>query len=114
MKTKKTISPTYSVAGGDTVFEGLRFKGNNFLELQIIYTTLNQGDHKIRIQESTNGENYTDSKDSQGNLLEITLSTSVLNDIIKVDNFNADYIRARFIEGTTGTGTISTLNFLME
>jgi hypothetical protein len=114
MKTKKTISPAYSVAGGDQVFEGLRFKGNNFLELQIIYTTLDEGDHKIRIQEGTNGQNYTDSKDNQGNFLEITLSTSVLNDIIKVDNFNADYIRARFIEGTTGTGTISTLNFLME
>lgn len=114
MKTKKTINPDYSVAGGNTNFEGLKFIGSSFLELQIIYTTLNKDDHKIRIQESTDGQNYTDSKDNQGNFLELTLSTSVLNDIIKVDDFNADYIRARFIEGTTGTGTISILNFLME
>ena len=79
-----------------------------------MFASLNQNDHKIRIQESLDGANYTDSKDNQGNFLEITLDSSLTGDIIKVDDFNADYIRARFIEGTTGTGTISTLNYLME
>ncbi len=114
MKTTKTIPTAYSVAGGDTNFEGLRFKGINFLEVQIIFASLNQSDHKIRIQESTDGVEYTDSKDANGDFLEITLSGSLTNDIIKVDDFNADYIRARFIEGTTGTGTITQINFLME
>lgn len=114
MKTTRTILPVYSVAGGDTNFEGLRFEGTNFLEVQIFFASLNKDDHKIRIQESTDGSDYVDSKDSAGNFLEITLLSSLTSDIIKVDDFNADYIRARFIEGTTGTGTITKINFLME
>lgn len=114
MKTTKTISPAYSVAGGDTVFEGFKFSGDNFLELQITFASLDETDHKIRIQESADGVNYTDSKDSSGNYIDIVLLSTLVSDIIKVNDFNAYYVRARFIEGTTGTGTISTLKFIME
>ena len=86
MKTTKTISPAYAVAGGDTVFEGFKFIGDNFLELQITFASLNKDDHKIRIQESADGINYTDSKDGSGNYLDIVLLSSLVSDIIKVDN----------------------------
>lgn len=115
MKVRKSISPAYSVTGGDKIFEGLPFEGSSFLELQIFYTGFNKEDNKIRLQESLdNGNNYVDSKDSEGNFIEITLASANVSDVIKVNSFNGDWIRARFIEGTTGVGTISKINFIME
>ena len=114
MKTIESIFPAYSVAGGDKNFETIAYKGSNFLGVQIFYTSFSKGDNKIRLQESIDGAQYVDSKDANGNYIEIILATANASDMIKVDDFHAEYVRARFIEGTSGTGTISKINFLME
>jgi hypothetical protein len=111
MNTKKTILPGYSVAGGDTVFEGLKFTGTDFILIQVYHTTLNKTDHKIRLQESTDGVGYEDSEDENGNNIEMTLDQATTA-MMKFTNFNTNYYRVRFIEGTTGTGTISKINFI--
>lgn len=112
--TKKIISPAYSVAGGSTNFSAVQYDGNGFLGIQIFYTGFNKNDNKIRLQESIDGDQYVDSVDENGNNIEVTLSSSVTTDMINVSNFNADFIRVRFIEGTAGVGTISSIKFLMK
>ena len=114
MKSYKTLLPAYDVSGGDEDFEVITFQGMKSLIVQFYYTSLNQTDHKLRIQESLDGVNFLDSKDSSGSVIEITIDNSLSTDILKVYEFNTAYIKPQFIEGTAGTGTIDELKFLME
>jgi hypothetical protein len=114
MKHYTTILPAYDVSGGDTNFDTIAFEGNNFLGVQIYYTSLNQADHKIKLRESLDGVDFLDSEDSSGNAIEITLNNAVTSDIMKVYNFNTTYVGFSFVEGTTGTGTIDKLKIITE
>ena len=114
MKTYKTVTPDYDVSGGDYEFESFTFEGKSFFGVQIFYSSLNQADHKIRLQESIDGINFIDSKDDAGNYIEITLDNTIPSDILKIYNFNSGFVRPKFIEGTAGTGTIDTIKMLFE
>lgn len=114
MKTNKIQTVAYDVSGGDSSFDTLPFEGVNFLEVQFFYTSLNKADHKIRLQESVDGINFHDSKDSSGNTIEIIIDNSLTNDILKSYDFNTKFFRFQFIEGTSGTGTLDKLIIMME
>ena len=114
MKNYKTLTPAYDVSGGDSNFESLPFLGSNFLEVQFFYTSLNQTDHKIKLQESVDKVNFVDSIDSSGSPIEITIDNSLSFDILKINDFNTAYFRFQFIEGTSGTGTIDKLMIMSE
>ena len=114
MKNYKIQDIDYDVSGGDSNFESLVFEGENFLGVQIYYTSLSQAHHKIKLQESLDGVSFLDSLDSSGNTIEITLNNSLANDIMKVYNFNTGYVRFSFVEGTSGTGTIDKLKIITE
>ena len=111
MNKLHTILPAYAVAGGDRFFEGTKFTGTDFIQIQAYHTTLSKTDNKIRLQESTDGIGYEDSKDSNGNYIEMTLDQASTR-MMKFTEFNSNYYRCRFIEGTSGTGTISSINFI--
>ncbi len=114
MKNYTTLIPAYDVSGGDENFESIPFLGEKDLSIQFFYTSLNQADHKLRLQESQDGINFLDSKDSAGNTIEMTIDNSLSVDILKVYDFNTVYIQLQFIEGTSGTGTIDKLLIMME
>jgi hypothetical protein len=114
MKTYKIIEPNYDVSGGDTSFESIEFAGIKYLIIQFYYTSLNQIDHKIRLQESLDGKNFVNSLDSCGSNIEITINNAISTDILRVIDFNTAYFRLQFIEGTSGTGTIDLLKIMME
>lgn len=114
MKAKTIQTPAYDVSGGNTNFDIVPFEGNSFIAVQFYYTSLNQANHKLRLQESIDGVNFLDSLDSSGNNIEITIDNSIATDILKAFDFNTSYIRFQFVEGTTGTGTFDKLNIVME
>lgn len=114
MKTYKTQIVAYDVSGGNEDFDSLVFEGREFLAVQLYYTSLNQSNHKLRLQESLDGVNFLDSLDSSGTTIEITIDNSILTDILKVNDFNTKYYRFQFIKGTTGTGTLDKLIIVME
>ena len=114
MKEIKEYTIDYDVSGGDENFEAIPFTGDKDLALQFFYTSLDEADHKIRLQESLNGVNFLDSVDSSGSTIEIIIDNTLDNDILKVSDFNTGFIRFQFIEGTTGTGTIDSFKILME
>lgn len=114
MKTYKTIELNYDVSGGDESFDSVEFTGSKDLIVQFYYTSLNQADHKIRLQESLDGINFLDSLDTSGNVIEITIDNSISTDILKIRDFNTAHFRLQFVEGTAGTGTIDSLKIMME
>ncbi len=114
MKTYEKQNPAYDVSGGDTNFEKVQFSGVNFLGIQLFYTSLNQVDHKIRLQESIDGNNFVDSLDGNGNTIEMVIDNTLITDILNVAGFNTAFYRLQFIEGTTGTGIIDNIKYLME
>ena len=114
MKNFKILTPAYDVSGGDTNFETVPFEGDNFIGVQIYYTSLNQADHKIKLRESLDGVNFLDSEDADGNTIEMTINNAIASDILKVYNFNTGYIGLSFVEGTTGTGTIDKIKIITE
>lgn len=114
MKSYKTLSTAYDVSGGDENFETLSFLGINFLAVQFFYTSLNQADHKLRLQESIDGVNFLDSVDSGGSAIEITIDNALSTDILKIFDFNTVFYRFQFIEGTSGTGTLDKLMIVTE
>jgi len=114
MKTYNEQAVNYDVSGGDANFDSLVFEGNNFLAVQFFYTSLNQADHKIKLQESIDKINYVDSLDSSGSAIEMTINNALANDILKVYNYNTVSYRFQFIEGTAGTGTIDKLIIVTE
>lgn len=114
MKELKVLNPAYDVSGGDHAFESDTFNGEYIIGVQYFYTSLNQADHKIRLQESFDGVNYVDSVDSSGSTIEMTIDNSLSVDILKAYDFSTRFYRFKFIEGTTGTGTIDTLKIFTE
>ena len=114
MKTIKTITPAYDVSGGDKSFDGVPYVGSENLSVQVFYTGFNKNDNKIRLQESIGGDEYVDSVDENEAYIEVTLASTLTSEMINVSGFRADFIRVRFVEGTSGIGTISQFNFLME
>ena len=114
MKNYETLTPAYDVSGGDENFTKVPFLGEKDLSIQFFYTSLDEADHKLRLQESLDGVNFLDSKDSAGNTIEMVIDNSLSVDILKVNDFNTAYIRPQFIEGTAGTGTFDKLLIMME
>lgn len=114
MKNYKTLTPAYDVSGGDKDFDSIAFEGKEFLEVQFFFSDLDESDHKLRLQESLDGNNFVDSKDSDGNTIEIVIDNALEFDILKVLSFNTVHFRFQFIKGTTGTGTIDKLKIMME
>jgi hypothetical protein len=114
MKTNITQELNYDVSGGDTVFDSVEMNGQTYISFQIYYTSLDQADHKIKIQESLDGVNFIDSVDSSSNIIEITLDNTITNDILKIVHFNTNYFRAAFVEGTAGTGTVDKIKIMTE
>lgn len=114
MKTNIEQAINYDVSGGDAEFEGVVSSGKDYISFQIFYSNLNQADHTIRIQECLDGVNYVDSVDAAGDYIEIVLDNTLTNDIIKIVNFNTNNFRCRFIEGTSGTGTIDRIKVMTE
>lgn len=114
MKTTTVQTPEYDVSGGDKNFDSLTFEGSNFMGVQFYYTSLNQTNHKLRLQESLDGVNFLNSMDSSGNNIEITIDNSIATDILKASDFNTKYFRFQFIEGTAGTGTFDKLIIVTE
>ncbi len=114
MKTYKEINPNYDVSGGDTFFESFPFEGKEFIAIQLFYTSISQADATIRLQESIDGVNFIDSKDSSGSNIELTIDNSLTSDILKAFDFNTANIRFRYIEGTAATGTIDKLKIMFE
>ena len=114
IKTKKRQEVNYDVSGGSVDFEKMVFEGSEFLGVQINYTSLNQSDSKIRLQESIDGLNFVDSIDGSGSLIEITLNNTINSDIINVSNFNTLFFRLKFIQGTTTAGTIDSFHILTQ
>jgi len=115
MKTSETQIVNYSVAGGDTNFDSFVYTGQRDIVVQLFYTSLNQADHKLRLQKSLDGVNFLDAKDGSGTTIEITINNAISTDILEaINSFNTKFARFQFIEGTAGTGTIDKLLILME
>ena len=114
MKNYKNQIVAYDVSGGDSNFDSIPFDGKTFLAVQLFYTSLNQADHTLKLQESLDGVNFIDALDTSGTAIELTIDNSLTTDILKVYDYNTAHIRFQFIEGTTGTGTIDKLMILSE
>lgn len=114
MKTNIEQAINYDVSGGDAEFDSTLSHGRDYVSFQIFYSNLNQADHKTRIMESLNGVDFIDSVDAGGNAIEIILDNSRTSDILKIVNFNTNYFKVRFIEGTPGTGTIDNIKIMTE
>ena len=115
MKQNVNQEVAYDVSSGDKDFDDFVFEGVHDIILQFFYTALNKADHKIRLQESLDGVNFINSKDSSGALVEITIDNSLTNDILRYTlEFNTKFARFQFIEGTAGTGTIDKLIIMTE
>ena len=114
MKNYTTLTPAYDVSGGDKNFEKVPFLGNKDLSVQFFYTSLDESDHKLRLQESLDGVNFLDSKDTAGNTIEMVIDNSLSTDILKVQDFNTVYFSLQFIEGTAGTGTFDKILIMTE
>ena len=114
MKKYNIIEPGYDVSGGDTFFDSFTFEGRDFFAAQIYYTSISQADAVIRLQESLDGVNWLDSKDSAGNDIEITINNVISSDILKIFEFNTGFVRLRYIQGTAATGTIDKIKLLFE
>ena len=114
MKNYKTQEVSYDVSGGDKTWDSFPFEGSSFIGVQFFYTSLNQADHTLRLQESIDGVNFVDALDTSGSVIEMTIDNSLSSDILKSYNYNTAYVRFQFIEGTTGTGTIDKLMIVIE
>lgn len=115
MKTNIAQTPAYDVSGGDENFENFVYEGNGDIICQFYFTSLNKADHKIRLQESLDNVNFIDTKDSSGNVVEMIINNSLTNDILRyTEEFNSNFARFQFIEGTAGTGIIDKLKILMQ
>lgn len=114
MKNYKTLTPAYDVSGGDENFDLVEFGGENYLAIQFYYSSINQADATLRLQESLDGVNWITSVDSSGNDIEMVIDNSLSTDMLKAYNFNTAYIRLQYIEGTAATGTFDKIKIMME
>lgn len=114
MKNYIKQEPAYDVSGGDKNFDSFEFKGDKAIICQLHQSSLNQTDHKLRLQTSLDNVNFNDALDESGNQIEITISNSLATSALFKYDFTAKYCRFQFVEGTTGTGTIDELDIMTE
>lgn len=115
MRTYPEQKTNYDVTGGTTEFGRLPHEGEGImLELQIFYTDLSQNDNKIVLQDSLDGINWHDAEDSSGTVMDVILLKAAKTAMLRIVGFSSKYIRAKFLEGTTGTGTIDKIMYMMQ